>query len=131
MGKLPRSKNLQTDHQCILRLGLQEHARQHKISISANEAQDADHHQDRPQKRQDQAGKYHPVGSAIYHSRFIDIARDVHRLRRLEAHTVSDNVGSQLVLVRNQFEFFGRSNRSLELNGVLKDKVLFEFNLED
>lgn len=47
-------------------------------------------------------------------------------LHRLEAATSPENVGSQIVLIRNGFEFFGRARGSFQVHGVWHDSVLFE-----
>lgn len=49
-----------------------------------------------------------------------------HGLHRLEAATSPRNVGSQVVLVKNGFGFWGRARRSYLLNGVWEDSLLFE-----
>lgn len=50
----------------------------------------------------------------------------VYRLHRVEAATSPKNIGSQLVLLKNGFEFWGRARRSYLLNGVWEDSVLLE-----
>ncbi len=49
-----------------------------------------------------------------------------HKLHRVEAATSPRNIGSQLVLLKNGFEFWGRARSSYLLNGVWEDSVLFE-----
>lgn len=47
-------------------------------------------------------------------------------LHRLEAATAPTNIGSQIVLIRNGFEFFGRARSSFRVHDVWHDSVLFE-----
>ena len=47
-------------------------------------------------------------------------------LHRLEAATSPSNIGSQIALIRNGFEFFGRARNSFLLHDVWHDSVLFE-----
>lgn len=49
-----------------------------------------------------------------------------HKLYRVEAATSPKNIGSQLVLLKNGFEFWGRARSSYLLNGVWEDSVLLE-----
>ena len=51
-------------------------------------------------------------------------------LHRLEAATSPKNVASQVVLLKNGFEFWGRARRSYRLNGVWEDTVMFERHAE-
>lgn len=53
-------------------------------------------------------------------------AFSVYNLHRLEGVTSPTNIGSQLVLLRNGFGFWGRARSSYRLNGVWEDSVLFE-----
>ncbi len=53
-------------------------------------------------------------------------AFEVYKLHRVEAATSPKNLGSQLVLLKNGFEFWGRARQSYLLNGVWEDSVLFE-----
>lgn len=53
-------------------------------------------------------------------------AFEVYGLHRLEAATSPKNVASQIVLLKNGFEFWGRARRSYRLNGVWEDTVMFE-----
>ena len=54
------------------------------------------------------------------------VAFDTLGLHRLEAATSPANVASQIVLIRNRFEFFGRARSSFWVNDVWHDSVLFE-----
>lgn len=47
-------------------------------------------------------------------------------LHRLEASTAATNVASQIVLLRNGFQFWGRARRSLLVHGTWIDSVCFE-----
>ena len=49
-----------------------------------------------------------------------------HALHRVEAATSPKNIGSQIVLLKNGFEFWGRARRSYLLNGVWEDTVMLE-----
>jgi [ribosomal protein S5]-alanine N-acetyltransferase len=53
-------------------------------------------------------------------------AFEVYGLHRVEAATSPKNIGLQLVLLKNGFEFWGRARRSYLLNGVWEDTVMFE-----
>lgn len=53
-------------------------------------------------------------------------ASDLHGLHRLEAATSPQNIASQIVLLRNSFEFWGRARRSYLLHDVWHDTVMFE-----
>lgn len=53
-------------------------------------------------------------------------AFEVYKLHRIEAATAPKNIGSQIVLVKNGFGFWGRARSSYLLNGVWEDSVLFE-----
>jgi ribosomal-protein-alanine N-acetyltransferase len=52
-------------------------------------------------------------------------------LHRLEAATLTDNIGSQLVLRRNGFAEIGHSPRYLFINGAWRDHILFAKTAED
>lgn len=49
-----------------------------------------------------------------------------HKLHRLEAGTNVDNIGSQIVLVKNGFEFCGRQRSSFFQGGKWHDGLMFE-----
>lgn len=53
-------------------------------------------------------------------------AFEVYGLHRVEGMTAPWNLGSQIVMLKNGFEFWGRSRRSYLLNGVWEDSVLLE-----
>lgn len=65
-----------------------------------------------------------------YATRAVDLvareAFDTLKLHRLEAATSPANIGSQIVLIRNRFEFFGRARSSFRVHDVWHDSVLFE-----
>ena len=46
-------------------------------------------------------------------------------LHRVEAHTTPDNVGSQIVLIRNGFEFEGRARGYIRVKGAWRDFLQF------
>jgi len=53
-------------------------------------------------------------------------------LHRVEAFTAPENIGSQLVLVKNGFQLVGRVPRHFQFHGVWEDSVLFsKANPED
>lgn len=54
-----------------------------------------------------------------------------HKLHRVEAATSPRNIASQLVLLKNGFEFWGRARSSYLLNGVWEDSVLLERLADD
>ena len=54
-----------------------------------------------------------------------------HKLHRVEAATSPRNIGSQLVLLKNGFEFWGRARCSYLLNGVWEDTVMLERLADD
>lgn len=47
------------------------------------------------------------------------------QLESLEAATSTKNIGSQIALLKNGFEFLSRKNEALHLNGQLIDEVRF------
>lgn len=49
-----------------------------------------------------------------------------HNLHRIEAGTSSDNIGSQIVLIKNGFQFVGRYNEYIYQNGKWNDSIIFE-----
>ncbi|WP_026475985.1 GNAT family N-acetyltransferase [Alkaliphilus transvaalensis] len=53
-------------------------------------------------------------------------AVDTHKLHRVEAGTSPDNIGSQIVLIKNGFQFTGRNNKYIYQNGRWEDSVNFE-----
>lgn len=67
----------------------------------------------------------HAVGETLR------LARDEMRLHRVQAGTLSHNVGSQTVLRRNGFERIGIARRYLRIAGQWQDHTLFQALLED
>ncbi|MCT4564015.1 MAG: GNAT family N-acetyltransferase [Maledivibacter sp.] len=53
-------------------------------------------------------------------------AFEKYKLHRVEAGTSNKNIGSQIVLVKNGFEFIGRTKKVIKINGKWEDGVLFE-----
>ena len=53
-------------------------------------------------------------------------ALDVHRFHRLEAGTSPENIGSQIVLIKNGFQFTGRQSKFIYNNGKWNDSISFE-----
>lgn len=49
-----------------------------------------------------------------------------YKLHRIEAGTSNKNIGSQIVLLKNGFEFIGRTRQVININGKWIDGVLFE-----
>lgn len=49
-----------------------------------------------------------------------------YKLHRVEAGTSLDNIGSQIVLIKNGFQFTGRNNKYIYQNGKWCDSVNFE-----
>ena len=49
-----------------------------------------------------------------------------HKLHRIEAGTSSDNIGSQIVLIKNGFQFVGRYNKYIYQGDKWHDSILFE-----
>ena len=49
-----------------------------------------------------------------------------HGLHRVEASTAPDNIGSQIVLIKNGFQFVGRSHQAIQVNGEWCDSIHFE-----
>lgn len=56
----------------------------------------------------------------------LDEAANKHKLHRIEAGTSSNNIGSQIVLIKNGFQFVGRYNKYIYQNGVWQDSINFE-----
>ena len=55
----------------------------------------------------------------------LEYAYKVHDLHMIEAGTAIDNIGSQIVLIKNGFEFLDRVKNVVEINGQLKDGINF------
>ena len=49
-----------------------------------------------------------------------------HKLHRIEAGTNSNNIGSQIVLIKNGFQFVGRYNKYIYQGDKWHDSILFE-----
>lgn len=49
-----------------------------------------------------------------------------HKLHRIEAGTSPENIGSQIVLIKNGFQFVGRYNKYIHYNGKWRDSIYFE-----
>jgi ribosomal-protein-alanine N-acetyltransferase len=56
----------------------------------------------------------------------LDKAVNNHKLHRIEAGTSPDNIGSQIVLIKNGFQFVGRFNKYINYNGEWRDSIYFE-----
>lgn len=56
----------------------------------------------------------------------LDEAKTNHKLHRIEAGTSPDNIGSQIVLIRNGFQFTGRYNKYIYQNEKWNDSINFE-----
>ncbi|MBU3146745.1 GNAT family N-acetyltransferase [Clostridium sp. CF012] len=53
-------------------------------------------------------------------------AASKHKLHRVEAGTSPYNIGSQIVLVKNGFQFTGRNSKYIYKNGKWHDSIIFE-----
>ena len=56
----------------------------------------------------------------------LDKAVNNHKLHRIEAGTSPNNIGSQIVLIKNGFQFVGRYNKYIYKNGKWCDSIFFE-----
>ena len=56
----------------------------------------------------------------------LDEATSTHKLHRIEAGTSPDNIGSQIVLIKNGFQFTGRYNQYIYQSGKWIDGINFE-----
>lgn len=56
----------------------------------------------------------------------LDEATSTHKFHRIEAGTSPDNIGSQIVLIKNGFQFTGRYNQYIYQNGKWIDGINFE-----
>jgi len=73
------------------------------------------------------AKKYNGKGYATKAVKLvIDDAFNKYNLHRLEAGTCPDNIGSQIVLIKNGFQFIGRSKEVIMVNNKWEDSILFE-----
>ena len=56
----------------------------------------------------------------------LEKAASEHKLHRIEAGTSATNIGSQVVLVKNGFQFTGRLSQYICINGEWQDSISFE-----
>ncbi|MCK4258343.1 MAG: GNAT family N-acetyltransferase [Halanaerobiales bacterium] len=49
-----------------------------------------------------------------------------YKLHRIEAGTSPNNIGSQIALIKNGFQFVGRSRKYIKVNGRWEDSIHFE-----
>ncbi|WP_432662998.1 GNAT family protein [Wukongibacter baidiensis] len=56
----------------------------------------------------------------------VDEAFNKYKLHRIEAGTSPDNIGSQVVLIKNGFQFIGRMRQVIKINGKWEDGILLE-----
>lgn len=56
----------------------------------------------------------------------LDEAVNKHKLHRIEAGTSPNNIGSQIVLIKNNFQFIGRFGKYIYKNGEWCDSIYFE-----
>lgn len=71
--------------------------------------------------------KHQGKGYATSAVKFVlDEAVNKHKLHRIEAGTSPDNIGSQIVLIKNGFQFTGRYNKYIYYNGKWHDSINFE-----
>lgn len=56
----------------------------------------------------------------------LDEAVNKHKLHRIEAGTSPNNIGSQIVLIKNDFQFVGRFSKYIYKNGEWCDSIYFE-----
>lgn len=56
----------------------------------------------------------------------LDEAVNKHKLHRIEAGTSPNNIGSQIVLIKNGFQFVGRFSKYIYKNGEWCDSIYFE-----
>lgn len=60
----------------------------------------------------------------------LDEAANKHKLHRIEAGTSPNNIGSQIALIKNNFQFVGRFSKYIYKNGEWCDSIYFERTLE-
>lgn len=60
----------------------------------------------------------------------VDEARKIHKLHRIEAGVSPDNIGSQVVLIKNGFNVVGRFNKYIFQGGKWHDNLNFELLLD-
>lgn len=56
----------------------------------------------------------------------LDEAFNKYKLHRIEAGTSPSNIGSQIVLIKNGFQFIGRTRQVIKINEKWEDGLLFE-----
>ncbi|ERI91402.1 acetyltransferase, GNAT family [Clostridiales bacterium oral taxon 876 str. F0540] len=56
----------------------------------------------------------------------LEEAVNKHKLHRIEAGTSPSNIGSQIVLIKNGFQFTGRNSKYIYKNGEWCDSIFFE-----
>lgn len=56
----------------------------------------------------------------------LDEAVNKHKLHRIEAGTSPNSIGSQIVLIKNGFQFTGRNSKYIYKNGEWCDSIFFE-----
>ncbi|MBV7271855.1 GNAT family N-acetyltransferase [Clostridiaceae bacterium UIB06] len=56
----------------------------------------------------------------------LDEAVNKHKIHRIEAGTSPNNIGSQIVLIKNGFQFVGRFSKYIYKNGQWCDSIYFE-----
>lgn len=56
----------------------------------------------------------------------LDEAVNKHKLHRIEAGTSPNNIGSQIVLIKNKFQFVGRFSKYIHKNGEWCDSIYLE-----
>lgn len=71
--------------------------------------------------------KYNGYGYATKAVKLVlEEAFDKYNLHRIEAGTSQSNIGSQIVLIKNGFEFIGRTRHIIKINGEWQDGINFE-----
>lgn len=53
-------------------------------------------------------------------------AFETHKLHRVEAATAPENIGSQIVLLKNNFQFIGRARQVIRVNGKWSDSIMLD-----
>lgn len=56
----------------------------------------------------------------------LDEAINKHKLHRIEAGTSPENIGSQIVLIKNGFQFTGRQDKYIYQHGKWYDNITFQ-----
>jgi len=71
--------------------------------------------------------KYNNMGYATKAVKLVlKEAFEKYKLHRIEAATSPENIGSQVVLIKNGFQFFGRAHKNIDVDGIWSDSVYFE-----